>query len=134
MSLSSGDSRRTLPVPARAPAPPSQPAPTPGPGAVASPDLARIKYGACLIGGAFVLLGIVFGVAVSRFTAAADVTAVVGSVATVVGTIVGAFFGIQVGSSGKEAVEAGRAKAESTARKALAKLEPHEAADLIGSL
>jgi phage tail tape-measure protein len=81
-----------------------------------------------------VLLGVVFGVAVSRFTAAADVTAVVGSVATVVGTIVGAFFGIQVGSSGKEAVEAGRANAESTARKALAKLEPHEAADLIGSL
>jgi hypothetical protein len=83
---------------------------------------------------AFVLLGVVFGVAVSRFTAAAGVTAVVGSVATVVGTIVGAFFGVQAGSSGKEAAEAGRALAESTARKALAKLDPREAADLMGGL
>jgi Na+/H+-dicarboxylate symporter len=66
--------------------------------------------------------------------AAADVTVVVGSVAAVTGMIVGAFFGVQVGSSGKEAAEAGRAKAESTARKALAKMDPHEAADLMGSL
>jgi hypothetical protein len=77
-----------------------------------------------------VLLGVVFGVAVSRFTAAAGVTAVVGSVATVVG----AFFGVQAGSSGKEAAEAGRVLAESTARKALAKLDPREAADLMGGL
>ena len=68
-----------------------------------SPDLTRVKYGALLIVAAFLFLGGVFGVAVSRFTAASDVTAVVGSVTTVVGTIVGAFFGVQAGSSGKEA-------------------------------
>jgi len=31
-------------------------------------DMARVKYGAWLVGGAFVVLGVVFGVAVSRFT------------------------------------------------------------------
>lgn len=98
------------------------------PGAVQTPapsaDLARVKYGAWLIGAAFVLLGVVFAIAASQFKAAADVTAVVGSVATVVGTIIGAYFGLQVGSSGKEAAEAGRNQAEKTARVALAKLDP----------
>jgi hypothetical protein len=99
-----------------------------------SADLARIKYGAWLIGVAFVLLGVVFGVAVSQFTSAADVTAAVGSVATVVGTIIGAFFGVQAGSSGKEAAEAGRAHAERVSRLALAKLDPQDAADVIREL
>lgn len=75
-------------------------------------DMARAKYGAWLVGGAAALLGLVFGIAVSQFTTAADVTAVVGSVATVIGTIVGAFFGVQVGSSGKETAEAGRSQVE----------------------
>jgi len=97
-------------------------------------DIARVKYGAWLVGAAFVLLGVVFGLAVSQFTTAADVTAVVGSVATVVGTIIGAFFGVQVGSSGKEAAEAGRDKAERTARIALGKLDPAAADDVIKAL
>ena len=61
-------------------------------------DMARVKYGAWLVGVAFILLGLVFGIAVSKLTTAADVTAVVGSVATVVGTIIGAFFGVQLAS------------------------------------
>ncbi len=105
------------------------------PGAIQDPapsaDLARIKYGAWLIGVAFVLLGVVFGVAVSQFTSAADVTAAVGSVATVVGTIIGAFFGVQAGSSGKETAEAGRAQAERASRLALAKLDPQDAAEVM---
>jgi hypothetical protein len=96
-----------------------------------SADLARIKYGASLIGAAFVLLGIVFGVAVSQFTSASDVVAVVGSMATVVGTIVAAFFGIQAASSGKAAAEAGRADAERAARMALGKLDPPSADELL---
>ena len=55
-----------------------------------SVDMARIRYGAGLIVAAFALLGIVFGVAVSDFSTASDVTAVVGSVTTVLGTIIGA--------------------------------------------
>jgi hypothetical protein len=69
--------------------------------------MARIRYGAWLIVAAFALLGVVFGVAVSQFSTASDVTAVVGSVTTVVGTIIGAFFGVQAGAAGKEAAEAG---------------------------
>ena len=99
-----------------------------------NPDLARVKYGAWLIGAEFALLGVIFGMEVSKFTAAADVTAVVGSVATAVGTIIGTFFGVQAASSGKEAAEAGRAQAERAARVALAKLDPHEADDLVGML
>ena len=99
-----------------------------------SADLARIKYGAWLIGAAFVLLVAVLGIAVSKFTAAADVTAVVGSVAAVVGTIIGAFFGVQVGSSGKEVAEAGRSQAENAARLALAKLNPNDANDVMRML
>ena len=69
-------------------------------------EMIGVKYGAWLVGVAFVLLGVVLGIAVSRFNTAADVAAVVGSVATVIGTIIGAFFGVQVGSSGKESAEA----------------------------
>lgn len=100
----------------------------------ASTELARIRYGAYLIGAAFVLLGIVFGVAVTQFTSAPDVVAVVGSMATVVGTIVAAFFGIQAASSGKAASDARRGEAERAARMALGKLDPHSAEDLLKML
>lgn len=104
---------------------------TAGNGQVTAVDLARIRYGACLIGAAFVLLGVVFGVAIMHFKTASDVVAVVGSVATVVGTIVAAFFGIQALSSSKAAAEAGRAHAEQTARLALGKLDPQAAEELL---
>lgn len=97
-------------------------------------DLTRVRYGAGLILAAFVLLGAVFGIAITKYTVPQSVTLVVGSVASVVGTIVGAFFGIQVGSSGKEAAEAGRVQAEKAARLALAKLEPHEADQIMNYL
>ena len=97
-------------------------------------DLLRIKYGAWLIVAAFLLLGAVFSLAIWQFSAAADVTAVVGSVTTVVGTIIGAFFGVQIGSAGKEAAENGRAHAERAARLALGKLEPQAAEDVVQML
>jgi hypothetical protein len=108
---------------------------------IASVDLERVKYGARLVGGAFVLLGVVFGLAVWRFAAARDVSAAVGSVATVIGTIIGAFFGIHIGSAAKETAEAGRAHAEAgradaekIARAALAKLDPPAAQEVVNSL
>jgi hypothetical protein len=79
-------------------------------------------------------LGVVFGVAMTQFSSASDVAAVVGSVGTVIGTIIGAYFGVHAGSSGRQAAETGRAKAEHVARMALAKLDPHSAQDLIGEL
>ncbi len=49
----------------------------PGAGQKPAPnvDMARVKYGAWLVGAAFALLGVVFGIAVSQFTTTADVTA-----------------------------------------------------------
>jgi hypothetical protein len=87
-------------------------------------DLARIKYGAGLILAAFILLALVFAFAVWQFDTAQDVSAAVGVVAGVVGTIIGAFFGVQAGSAGREAAEAGRARAEDAARTALAMMDP----------
>jgi len=110
---------------------PDQPARKAGNGQVDAVDLARIRYGACLVGAAFVLLGVVFGIAIMQFKTASDVVAVIGSVATVVGTIVAAFFGIQAASSSKAAAEAGRAHAEQTARLALGKLDPQAAEDVL---
>lgn len=106
----------------------------PGQLTVPSVDMIRVKYGACLVGASFILLAVVFGIAVSRFTSAADVAAVVASVATVVGTIIGAFFGIQVGSSGKEVAEAQRNRAEKVTRAALSKLSPADAEDVLKTL
>jgi hypothetical protein len=126
-------------------------------------DLERVRYGACLVGSAFLLLGVVFAIAVWRFAAARDVTAAVGSVATVVGTIVGAFFGVHIGSAAKESVveagrvhanamqaqadavqahayagraqaETGRDRAEKIARMALAKLDPQAAEEIVKAL
>lgn len=90
-------------------------------------DVLRLKLGALIIVAAFVLLGLVFAVSIAHFTRAADVTAVVGSVATVVGTIIGAYFGVQVGAHGKEAATAARDKAEKTTQAALAALPPQDA-------
>ena len=92
-----------------------------------STDVLRLKLGALIIVAAFFLLGLVFAVSIAHFTTAADVTAVVGSVATVVGTIIGAYFGVQVGAHGKEAATAAREKAEKTTRAALAALPPQDA-------
>jgi hypothetical protein len=97
-------------------------------------DLTRIRYGAWLIAAAFLLLGSVFWVAVSRYPSASDVAAVVGTLPTVTGTILGAFFGAQVGSAGKDAAEAGRRKAERTAQMALGKLDPTIAAEVVRHL
>jgi hypothetical protein len=114
-------------------APLDKPESNAGDSQVAAADLARIRYGACLIGAAFVLLGVVFGVAIMQFKAASDVVAVVGSVATVIGTIIAAFFGIQAASSSRAAAEAGRARAEQTARLALGKLDPQAAEEVLQS-
>jgi hypothetical protein len=97
-------------------------------------DLLRIKYGAWLIGAAFVLLVVVLGLALWKFQSAADVTAVVGVVAGVVGTVIGTFLGVHVGSAGKEAAESGRAEAERVTRIAMAHLSPTDATAVTSEL
>jgi hypothetical protein len=102
-------------------------------GSTPSADVLRLKFGALIIMSAFALLGVVFAVAIAHFSTAADVTAVIGSVATVVGTIIGAYFGVQVGSHGKEAATAARDAAEKTTKAALAKLPPQDAEQVLRS-
>jgi hypothetical protein len=94
-----------------------------------SADIIRIQYGAWLIGAAFVLLTLVFFLALNEFETSEDVVAVVGAFTGVVGTVIGAFFGVQVGQAGKEAAEEGRAEAEKAARVYSTLLSPDRADD-----
>jgi len=94
-------------------------------------DLARLRYGARLIGGAFLLLGVVFSIGAAKITGGAEMVAALGSMTTVVGTIIGAFFGVQIASHGKETAEAGRTRAEQAAQVALGKLNPDDASEVI---
>lgn len=67
-----------------------------------------------------------------------DITTLIGSLTTFLGSVVGAFLGVQVGAAGKSKLEAdraqaeaGRDKAETLARKALAALSPEDAKNLL---
>ena len=113
-------------APISSPAPVHHAAPT----ADSSVDRDRIKYGVWLSAAAFLLLGVVSGIGVTRMTVGSDMVAALGSVTTVVGTIIGAYFGVQIGSHGKEAAEAERTHAEAAARLALGKLDPKDADDV----
>lgn len=96
-----------------------------------SPDELRIKYGSVAILGGFILVAVVMGVAIWRWDSANDVALVVGLVTSMVGTVVGAFFGIQVGSQGKEEALAARDQAETTANAALSALPKDDAKQVL---
>jgi len=78
----------------------------------AKADQTRTLLGFLVIIAALLMVVIVFGTAVSKLTASADVTTAVGSVTTVIGTLVGFFFGNSAGSAGKEKTDAERKNAE----------------------
>jgi hypothetical protein len=95
-------------------------------------DLLRIRLGFWVV---VLGLGVLLAVAaasIARWEAAADVAMVVGSVSGVIGTIVGAFFGVQVGSAGRERAEAERRRAEERALRLAAELPPQEARRILG--
>jgi hypothetical protein len=112
------------------PAPPAQPGQPPPaqpgqpPAADPATDQMRIKYGAWLIGVAFLFLLLVLVVALFQFDASEDVVAVVGAVTGVVGTIIGAFFGVQVGRADKEEESTRRVEAERKAEAYAGALDP----------
>jgi vacuolar-type H+-ATPase subunit I/STV1 len=58
---------------------------------------------------------------------ASDVAAVVGLFTSVLGTLVGAFFGVQIGSAGKEKEQRAAQAANRLAQRALAALAPEQA-------
>ena len=61
-----------------------------------------------------------------------DVLAVVGLFTSVLGTLVGAFFGLQVGSSGRESAQEAARDANNVAQRALAALPPEQARAVMG--
>jgi hypothetical protein len=87
-------------------------------------DQLRIKYGFWVVIVGFLLVGVIAVAAVSKWNAAGDVTAVVGSVTGVVGTVVGAFFGVHIGSAGKEKAEAAADQANDEAQTFAGLLSP----------
>ena len=71
-------------------------------------------------------------IAILKWTTAADVTAVVGSVTGVVGTVAGAFFGVQIGSAGEEKVESERKVAQEKVERLASVLSPDIAVKILG--
>jgi len=100
--------------------------------AASQTDQMRIRYGFWIIILGFVLVTVVFLAAILKWTTASDVATVVGSVTGVVGTIIGAFFGVQVGSAGKEKAETARNQAEDKVVRLAAALDPTVANNILG--
>jgi hypothetical protein len=94
--------------------------------AAESAEFARAKYGVTVVlaglGGTLVS----FGLALLAFDKASAVSAALAPITGLIGSIVGAYFGFQVGASGKSESEAARTKAEDDAKK-LAAVAPPEA-------
>jgi hypothetical protein len=88
----------------------------------------RIRYAFWLavIGLGLAALLVVFLV-VEGWKTASDVVAVVGLFTSVLGTLVGAFFGVQVGSAGKEKEQQAAQAANRLAQRALAAMAPEQA-------
>lgn len=100
--------------------------------AASQADQMRIRYGFWIVILGLFLVTAVFLVAMKKYSAASDVTGVVGSVTGVVGTIIGAFFGVQVGSAGKEKAETARNQAEDKVTRLAAALDPTVAKSILG--
>jgi amino acid transporter len=93
-------------------------------------DQLRLKYGFWIIITGFALVAFITEISTFRWTEVTSVATVVGVVASLVGTVVGAFFGVQVGSAGKERAEAARERSDEMAKAALSMLPPESAAQL----
>ena len=100
--------------------------------AASQTDQMRLRYGFWIVVIGLVLVTLVLVAAILKWNSASDVATVVGSVTGVVGTIIGAFFGVQVGSAGKEKAETARNKAEDKVVRLAAALNPIEAKNILG--
>ena len=76
---------------------------------------ARWRYGLIVVVVAIAAIVLIFLVAAVRYPTAADGVALVSSVATAISTLAAAYFGIQVGSAGKDAAEKKKDEAKDVA-------------------
>ena len=90
----------------------------------------RLKYGFWIILTGFALVAFITLISTYRWNEVTSVGTVIGAVTSLVGTVVGAFFGVQVGSAGKERAEAARDRSEEMAKSALSMLPPESAEQL----
>jgi hypothetical protein len=93
-------------------------------------DRLRLRYGFWIITTGFALVFLITLIATFRWVEVTSVATVVGAVASLVGTVVGAFFGVQVGSVGKERADAERERSERGIKAALSMLPPEAAEQL----
>ncbi len=93
-------------------------------------DRLRLKYGFWIIITGFTLVAFITIVSSFRWVEVTSVATVVGAVASLVGTVVGAFFGVQVGSVGKERADAARERSDEGIKAALSMLPPEAAEQL----
>jgi hypothetical protein len=87
------------------------------PTAAESAEVARARYGVTVVLAGLVVTLVAFGLTLLAFDKAGSVSAALAPITGVIGTIVGAYFGVQVGASGKAESEAARSKAEDDAKK-----------------
>jgi uncharacterized protein YacL len=100
---------------------------------VNKPDQIRLEYGFWIvIAGFTVVLGI-FITAIFKWNTASDIAAVVSSSTGVIGTIVGAYFGVQVGSAGRDKAESAREEAEDKVVRLVAALQPDIAEKILAT-
>ena len=111
------------------------PDPTPPP---TDPQIekSRITYAfwLAIIGLSLAAILVMFLVLKGSFNEAADIVAIVGLFTSVLGTLVGAFFGLQIGSAGKEKAQQNERDATNLAHRALAALPPEKAQNLVTTL
>jgi uncharacterized protein YacL len=93
---------------------------------------ARWRYGLIAVLGGLVAIVVVLLVAVWRFNQAGDVNSVLGSVITAISTLVAAYFGVQIGSAGKEEADRARNTAHEQALSLAAAAEPATAVKIVG--
>ena len=93
-------------------------------------DRLRLRYGFWIIITGFALVFAITLISTFRWAEVTSVATVVGAVASLVGTVVGAFFGVQVGSVGKERADAARERSEEGIKAALSMLPPEDAEKL----
>jgi hypothetical protein len=95
-------------------------------------EMQRMRYAFWLA-----VIGLFFAVTLVLFlyfrgmTASNDIVAVVGVFTGVTGTLVGAFFGVQIGSAGREQERAELREAEMMVKMALAAMPPDDAKNLM---
>jgi hypothetical protein len=74
---------------------------------------------------------ITFAILSTADTLANNVVAAMGAITGVIGSLVGAYFGVQVGASGKETSDAAAAQSSALAQGAMSQLNPQQAQDAI---